>query len=237
MSRIVAVMLFFFIVPAQAAIALDRTRIIFPGTEGSVQVNISNTSKKLPYLAQAWIEDATGKKIQTHFMVRPPVQRLEPDAKSIIRIQGLPELKVLPQDRESYFWFNLREIPSRSDVPNTLQIALQSRIKIFYRPAAIIPEKFEAWDDKLVLHKLPEGYLIENPTPYFMTVISITGAEREMVDKQFKAVVIEPKSSASVKSKTFSRPWVTTINDFGGRPVTPFTCAGTVCRAEPKSEE
>ena len=164
------------------------------------------------------------------------MQRLEPNAKSIIRIQGLPELSALPQDRESFFWFNLREIPSRSADSNTLQIALHSRIKIYYRPTAIIPEKFASWDHKLVLHKSSEGYLIENPTPYFMTVISITGAENEKVDKQFKAVVIEPKSSATVKSKIFSNPWVTTINDFGGKPVTPFTCIGTVCQAAPKAE-
>lgn len=232
MNRIIAVIFFFLIAPAQAAVTLDRTRIIFPGTEDSVQVNISNTSEKLPYLAQAWIEDATGKKINTHFMIRPPIQRLETGAKSIIRIQRMPELSALPQDRESLFWFNLREIPSRSADSNTLQIALHSRIKIYYRPAAIIPEKYTVWEHQLVLHKSPEGFLIENPTPYYMTVIGITGTEKEKVDKQFSAVVIEPKSSVTVKSKIFNSPWVTTINDFGGRPVTPFTCTGVVCHAQ-----
>ena len=60
MNRIIAAMLFFLISPGQAAIALDRTRIIFPGTEDSVHVNISNTSEKLPYLAQAWVENNVG---------------------------------------------------------------------------------------------------------------------------------------------------------------------------------
>ncbi len=33
--------------------------------------------------------------------------------------------KNLPQDRETVYYFNLREIPPKSNKPNTLQIALQ----------------------------------------------------------------------------------------------------------------
>ncbi|HBI10841.1 MAG TPA: molecular chaperone, partial [Franconibacter pulveris] len=47
---------------ACAAIALDRTRVVYNGGEKSVSLNISNENKKLPYLAQAWIEDAQGNK-------------------------------------------------------------------------------------------------------------------------------------------------------------------------------
>ncbi|MDN9006641.1 fimbria/pilus periplasmic chaperone, partial [Staphylococcus aureus] len=46
----------------QAAIALDRTRVIFNGGEKSVSMNISNKNTQLPYLAQGWLEDADGKK-------------------------------------------------------------------------------------------------------------------------------------------------------------------------------
>lgn len=35
------------------------------------------------------------------------------------------------------FWFNLREIPPRNDKPNVLTLALQTRLKIFWRPASI----------------------------------------------------------------------------------------------------
>ncbi len=47
---------------------------------------------------------------------------------------------LLPQDRESLFYFNLREIPPRSDKPNSLQLALQTRIKFFYRPQSLVVE-------------------------------------------------------------------------------------------------
>ncbi len=116
-----------------AAIALDRTRVVFDGSEKSVSLNISNENKQLPYLAQGWIEDDKGNKITSPLTVLPPVQRVEANAKSQVKVQGLPAVNGLPQDRESLFYFNLREIPPRSDKPNTLQVALQTRIKLFYR--------------------------------------------------------------------------------------------------------
>lgn len=214
---------------AQAAIALDRTRVIFPGSEKSTSVNIANTNVKHPYLAQAWLEDMQGNKIASPFVIVPPMQRVEPDGKSTIRINALPAVASLPQDRESVFMFNVREVPPRSDTPNTMQIALQSKIKLFYRPEAILPERYARWDDKLVLNKVANGYRVENPTPYYMTVIAITGAEKATAEKNFKPQMIEPKSSAFFATTHYSSPWVTTINDYGGKPAIPFTCSGDVC--------
>lgn len=67
---------------AFAAIALDRTRVIYDGGQQSLSLNISNENKQLPYLAQGWIEDANAKKITNPLMVLPPVQRIEPGEKS-----------------------------------------------------------------------------------------------------------------------------------------------------------
>lgn len=54
-----------------------------------------------------------------------------------VKIQGLPDIHKLPADRESIFYFNVREIPPKSNKANTLQIALQTRIKLFWRPKAL----------------------------------------------------------------------------------------------------
>jgi P pilus assembly chaperone PapD len=43
----------------------------------------------------------------------------------------------LPQDKESLFWLNIKAIPSASQVDNTLQIAIKTRIKLIYRPATM----------------------------------------------------------------------------------------------------
>lgn len=57
---------------ASAAIALDRTRIIFGGENHSISLNLSNQNRELPYLAQGWIEDDKGNKIESPLMVLPP---------------------------------------------------------------------------------------------------------------------------------------------------------------------
>ena len=45
---------------ANAAVGLDRTRVIFDGGKDATSVNITNNNTQLPYLAQGWIEDETG---------------------------------------------------------------------------------------------------------------------------------------------------------------------------------
>lgn len=47
---------------ANAAVGLDRTRVIFDGGKDATSVNITNNNTQLPYLAQGWIEDEAGQK-------------------------------------------------------------------------------------------------------------------------------------------------------------------------------
>ncbi|MFV5712024.1 fimbria/pilus periplasmic chaperone [Escherichia coli] len=220
---------------ADAAISLDRTRAVFNGGDKSMTLNIANDNKQLPYLAQAWIENEQQKKITTGpIIATPPVQRLEPGAKSIVRLTTTPDISKLPQDRESLFYFNLREIPPKSDKANVLQIALQTKIKLFYRPKAIEAQPNAVWQDQLVLNKINGGYRIENPTPYYVTVIGLGGSEKQAQEGEFEAVMLAPKSTQTVKSGTYNTPYLSYINDYGGRPVIPFTCSGDRCTAVKK---
>ena len=68
---------------ANAAVALDRTRVVYPGNEKSISLSISNQNPKSPYLAQAWLETEEGTKLtgSAPLMVLPPVQRVEPNGK------------------------------------------------------------------------------------------------------------------------------------------------------------
>ncbi|WP_405002848.1 fimbria/pilus periplasmic chaperone [Klebsiella aerogenes] len=225
------------ITPAKAAIALDRTRVIFNGDSKSLSMNISNENKQLPYLAQGWIEDAKGNKITSPLLVLPPVQRIEAEAKSQLKIQGLPQLSELPQDRETLFYFNLREIPPRSDKPNTLQIALQTRIKLFYRPQAIVATKeslANPWQEKITLTRRGDSYQVNNPTPYYITLVD-GGASKGQSISSFQPLMIAPFGHAQMSNKASafgSAPVITYINDFGGRPQLTFRCAGNECQVD-----
>ncbi|EMJ5851808.1 fimbria/pilus periplasmic chaperone [Klebsiella aerogenes] len=224
-------------VQSMAAIALDRTRVVVNGGDKSVSLSVSNENKQLPYLAQGWIEDVQGKKITSPMTVLPPVQRLEPGARSQVRIQTLPAVNTLPQDRETLYYFNLREIPPRTDKPNTLQLALQTRIKLFYRPKALVADRSVApWQEKLTLTRSGSGYTVNNPTPYYITLADGTDRPGGPSAKGFKPLMIDPRGNAPLNvgaSVLGSNPVLTYIDDYGGRPQLQFTCSGSTCTAKP----
>jgi P pilus assembly chaperone PapD len=223
---------------ANAAISLDRTRVIVNGGEKSVSLNISNENKNLPYLAQGWIEDAQGNKVSSPMTVLPPVQRVEAGAKSQVKVQTSPAMSALPQDRESLFYFNLREIPPRSNKPNTLQIALQTRIKLFYRPAGIALDKTQAatgdWVEKVTLTRNGDKYVLNNPTPYFLTIVEGRTSEKGS-PVSFQPVMVAPKDKGTIEASAAAlgtSPVLTYVNDYGGRPKIQFTCSGANCTAK-----
>ncbi|MGL4429833.1 MAG: fimbria/pilus periplasmic chaperone [Silvania sp.] len=219
---------------AHAAIALDRTRVVFDGGKSSMSVPITNQNKSLPYLAQSWIEDASGHKLDAPVTALPPLQRVEPGAKGQVKIQSTGNMASLPQDRESLFYFNVREIPPKSNKPNTLQLALQTRVKMFYRPEALAlgqGQENEA-GKKLTLTRQGEGFELNNPTPYYVTIVEAKASAKGENVSGFKPVMVEPKGKIALggsASALGGHPMLTFINDFGGRPQLTFNCAGSNC--------
>ncbi len=82
------------------------------------------------------------KKDAAPFIVLPPIVRIEPGKGQSWRL--VFNGSRLPQDRESLFWFNLLDIPpepKNGKTDNYLQLAIRSRIKLFYRPAGVAAGK------------------------------------------------------------------------------------------------
>lgn len=218
---------------ANAAVVPDRTRVIFEESAASVSVTVSNKNLQLPFVVQSWIEDAGGKKVSSPFMVLPPLQRIEPNESSMLRIVKLPELS-LPKDRESVFYLNIREIPPKSEAVNAMQIALQSKIKLFYRPAAVKRERGEDMAQGLNLKIDPVGkqLLIDNPTPFHITVVGLLVGPQQ-TKMPIDTVMIAPLSGARLPlgNTAFSELRVSNMNDFGGQTDTLFQCAADTCKA------
>jgi len=221
-----------------AAIGLDRTRVVFDGSKDAASMTITNNNTQLPYLAQDWIEDEQGNKITSPLIVLPPVQRLEPGKKSQVKVQALPAVKSLPQDRETVYYFNLREIPPRSDKANSLQIALQTRIKLFYRPASIVPsqqERSDPWQKQLILTREADDFQVNNPTPYYITLIDVRSSKEGKTSPGFEPLMVPPKGTLKLgvsAAALGSKPWLTYVNDYGGRPALAFSCTGNTCKVD-----
>ncbi|WP_043892846.1 molecular chaperone [Providencia sneebia] len=215
---------------AISAVTLDRTRIIFPGSEKSINITITNDNPDEAYLAQSWIEDLDGNKLtKGAILATPPLQRMEPNSKSLVRLSTTPLLNTLPKDRESVFYFNLREVPPKSKDANTLQIALQSRVKLFYRPESILTEAQTKWAHKVTLTKVANGYRLNNTTPFNLTVIGFGNNKNDSELSNFNVVMVPPKSTQLITSSLIAMPHLTYINDYGGKPTLVFKCQGDTC--------
>ena len=218
---------------ALASVTPDRTRLIFNESDKSISVTLRNNDPKLPYLAQSWIEDEKGNKITSPLTVLPPVQRIDSMMNGQVKVQGMPDINKLPADRESMFYFNVREIPPKSNKPNTLQIALQTRIKLFWRPKALAKiDMREPWQHKVTLTRNGQAFTVNNPTPYYVIISNASTQKNGNPAAGFSPLVIEPKTTVPLNVKMDSVPVLTYVNDFGARMPLFFQCNGNSCQVD-----
>lgn len=127
----------------------------------------------------------------------------------------------------------MREIPPKSGKANTLQIALQTRIKLFWRPKAL--EKIDMrkpWQFKVTLTRSGQDYTVNNPTPYHVIISDASTQKKGLTAAGFKPLVMPPKTSQPLKAKMASAPVLTYINDYGARMPLIFRCEGNTCKVD-----
>ena len=219
-----------------AALTVDRSRLVLNEGDKSIKVNVTNQNAQDPYLAQGWIEDENEKKMSGPLMVLPPIQRIEAGGKALLRIQTIPDIQNLPKDRESVFFFNLREIPPRNTKSNVLTLAIQTRLKVFYRPAAIqVARNADTVPgvEALTLVKKGDDYFIDNPTPYHFSFVELRDGLKGNSVGSFKPLMAGPYAETHLldSSLTSQTPVLMFINDQGGQRLLPFNCSGNLCKA------
>lgn len=220
-------------VPAQAALVLNGTRVVFPERERDVTVRVENTSEQ-PVLAQSWVDDGRvdvpPEQLQVPFIVAPSLKRVEPGRSAVLRITHTPAS--LPGDRESIYWLNVLEVPAgQKDAGNQLRFGFRTRIKLFFRPTALA-DGVDAAPDQLVWKTAAAApgaggrrvvLEVANPTPYYVsfgkvesdaggTFVSAGGG---MVAPFDRAQFVLPGVAASTRKPATVRYMV--IDDYGGR--------------------
>ncbi|QQN34400.1 MULTISPECIES: molecular chaperone [Rahnella] len=217
--------------PAFAAVNLDRTRIIYNASDKSVSVMLENQSKDLPYLAQVWLENEQGEKITSPLVALPPMQRIDAGQKSQIRILQLPETAGLPKDRESLFYFNVREVPPKSDMANVMQVAIQSRVKLFFRPVELRKLVKGHWQEQLQVARLSDGLKLTNPTPFYITV-GYLGKDNKGNIPGFDSVMLAPFATENLTGKQYVSQQYSLgyMDDYGGLQVNEYNCQTQQCQ-------
>ncbi|OAT54661.1 hypothetical protein M998_0355 [Providencia heimbachae ATCC 35613] len=203
-------------------IIVNGTRFIYPGNEKEITVQLNNTADR-PAVAQAWLDtgDAseTPDTIKTPFQITPPISRIEAKGGQTLRIKLMNKASVA-QDRESLWWLNILDIPPMvkakdGENQNVLQLAIRSRFKFFYRPAGLSSR--ELAPEQLVVKTNGKNIIIDNPTPYFITVTKISTDGKTALNE--KTALLAPKSESIVMLKqalkSGSNIVINNINDYG----------------------
>ncbi|MCL1028987.1 fimbrial biogenesis chaperone [Serratia silvae] len=229
-GSLLACLAFVTINPVNAAISIDRTRVIIIGDEKSAQINVTNHSKKAPYLAQSWLENENGEKITAPLTVLPPLQRVEKDSTVQVNIMPLPSAAQLPQDRESLFFYNLQEIPPKSDKSNVIQLALRIKIKAFYRPAGLKKIAEENWQEKLQLSAGNNVLKLTNPTPFYIVIPRIT-IDNKPVTIEDDATTLKPGKEVIIQRVNAQNKSIKIqyINDYGAYTPLLYKCDKDQC--------
>lgn len=235
MNKIVSLFfafLFFLNTCANASLTLDRTRVIYDASQAGVSVVVENTDPKDPYLAQAWLESADGERITEPLIALPLLQRIDPNQRKQIRISMLGNSTVeLAQDRETLFYFNLLGIPPKGQVENAVEIVIQSRLKLFYRPQGLQVYPDADWQRELIIERVGHDLVLNNPTPYHIIVININ----HNLDKVegFSELILVPYSTTtyplSEQLEVSSSIVVTYIDDYGAAQLLEYACEGASC--------
>ncbi|MDR9891639.1 molecular chaperone [Pseudenterobacter timonensis] len=196
---------------ASAGVIIGGTRVIYDGNKKEASISVNNPDST-PYLIQSWVETQSGGAEKAPFIITPPLYRLDKGQQNIERIllAGAP-----PQDKESLYWLNIKAIPSAKRVENSLQIAVKTRIKLIYRPAALKGTFPEQLAGKLTWQRTGNQIQVTNPTNYVMNFNEITVGGKKLKDVTY----VLPGSTASFNLPSGVSGGAVIykiINDYGG---------------------
>lgn len=206
-----------------AALSLNVTRVIYDSDQRSASVIVRNPSKQT-YAVQSWVNtEADDNTTAVPLLTSPQLFRLEPGSEQLLQINGLPN--DLPADRESLFFLNIQEIPQTQEKQgNALNIALRTRIKLFYRPHRLKDNLSGHLNNlQFSLNSGADGLQLQvnNPTPYHITFIrlNVEGTGQNLVLKN--AEMLKPFSEQryplpGIRPAADLKARFSTINDFGG---------------------
>ncbi|NNH27085.1 fimbrial biogenesis chaperone [Acinetobacter terrestris] len=212
-----------FATSSHAAVQAMASRVIYNSENKAATLSLKNNSTK-PYIVQTWLEPGEDKTApaKVAFIVTPPLIKIESQKESILRF--IYSGSGLPTDRESQVWINIQEIPPKPENENTLQLAVRSKIKLFYRPQQIEAD-LPAAVKKLQWYVENGTLKLKNNSPLFITIgdlklgnnsASIRNMNQDMVPP-YQTIDVLANVSKDVKSIQY-----TYINDYGGNTETPI---------------
>lgn len=197
---------------AQAGVVVGGTRLVYDAEKKESSLSINNPDNTA-YLIQSWVEAATDAD-KAPFIITPPLFRLDAGKQNLLRVVRTGGQ--LPEDKESLFWMNIKSIPSieKGGDNNTLQIAVNTRIKLIYRPQGV-KGNLDEMSEKLVWQRTGNDIQVTNPTPFYMNFKSIKVAGKTVKDATYVAPGGTARFALPSGTNMGAVSW-SVINDYGG---------------------
>ena len=206
-----------YITSSHAAVQAQASRVIYDASAKAATLSLKNNADK-PYMVQSWLEagKTTNGDSKIPFVVTPPLVKIDPQKESTLRF--IYSGSGLATDRESQFWINIQEIPPKPENENVLQLAVRTKIKLFYRPKQV---NIQLEDAIKKVHWSVQGnrLQLENNSPLFITIGDLrlgssTGALAQMQEDMvppFQSITVLHNLPANTKTISYSY-----LNEFGG---------------------
>lgn len=209
---------------AQAGVVIGGTRIIYPSDQAEVQVTLKNKDDAKRYLVHSWVSNIDDSKAP--FVITPPIYKLDENRQTLLHVVYTGDKTHLPQDRESLFMANIKSVssvPEELRDKNTLQFAIKTKIKLFYRPTTLSDTAAKTAWQSLQFSRRNNQLTIKNPTPFYVTLGQLKVAQKEVkpLGKQDTpsalSMMIAPYGEQVFALPTAAQGSVmwTAINDFG----------------------
>ncbi|AUI86227.1 fimbrial chaperone protein [Vibrio azureus] len=223
MKKLIKLILFYICVfspISMAAFVLNGTRVIFnDGNEdGTVTFVIKNKASDT-YGGQVWIDNIDEKDNDVYFLPMPSFLKVDGGESQVVRIKKITDK--LPKDRESIFWLNVQEIPPvNKNKKNALVIAVNTRIKLIYRPESLIDSRENA-EEEITLTREKGALVLNNPTPYYFSIIGTIVGDKKIKlgeSSKKKMSMLAPNSKVvldEINASNFSKLVLEAINDYG----------------------
>ncbi|WP_294912493.1 fimbrial biogenesis chaperone [Tatumella sp. UBA2305] len=202
-----------FSVSSFAAIQLEATRVIYNSNSSSASLSLNNSSNQ-NYMLQSWLENENPRNSAAIPMqVIPPIMRIDAGKEATLRF--IYSGHGLPTNRESLFWINLQEIPPSAKDSNTLQIAVHSRLKLFYRPQGL-NTTLEKEVQKLVWRQSGNKLSVTNNGPMYVSLNRLHLGSGKDIYLDMVAPDSTEQFTLPANTQVGSAVSFSYVNDFGG---------------------
>lgn len=196
---------------AWASLTLDSVRYVFTGDKPSLAITITNPDERV-FGGQVWVDNIVEQDTRPSFVVTPSFFKVKGRGSQSLRV--IKAADHMPQDKESVYWLNLQDIPPALK-ESGLAIALRTRVKMFYRPEALVKGRPDA-EANIKIERRPGAQVLVNPTPYIFAINGLLddkGAPQKLGDTTAeKLLMFMPGDAVDITGLNVSQ--VVAVNDY-----------------------